>query len=153
MKLLLIISSLLLTITDSTNAESWFREKYLQKTYDEYYEYSISRYHFGDNNREICPEIHKSATFFAITGRPMNRNMMRPICLSSLYARKLTKIDLQYHPPEAHYVRLIRVTVTDVIEPIGDFMCYLFELCMILLSVIFASFGTLVMIILIFRQY
>ena len=152
MKLLLIISSILVTIA-ATNAESWFREKYLQKTYDEYYDYSISRYRFGDNNPDICPEIHKSAIFFAITGRPMNRKTVFPTCFPSLYARKLSKIDLQYHPPEAHYVRLVRVTVTDVIEPLGNFMCYLFELCMILLSMIFASFGTLVMIILIFRQY
>ena len=156
MKLLLFILSLLLTIT-AANTKSWFREKYLEHTYDEYYHYSISRYRFGDNNRDICPDTHKTASFFAITGRSMNRKSgataSLPVCLlSPLYTKKWPKIEVPYLPPEAHYARLVTITVVDVIEGVGCFINYIFERCMILVSMIFASFGTFIMLLLTFGQ-
>jgi hypothetical protein len=154
MKLLLFISGILLA-TAAPN--SWFREKYLSQTYDEYYHYSISRYRFGNNEHDdVCPEIHKSATFFAITGRQMNRKpVLLPICPSvSLYVRKYNNtkhaIYQEYTHPEVQYARFI---MSDIIEPLGKFIEYIFELCMILCSILFASFISLVMIILTFAQY
>ena len=160
MKLLLFISGILLAVAAAAPVaapapNSWFREKYLSQTYDEYYHYSISRYRFGNNEHDVCPEIHKSATFFAITGRQMNRKpVLLPICPSvSLYVRRYnTKhaIYQEYTHPEVQYARFI---MSDIIEPLGKFIEYIFELCMILCSILFASFISLVVIILTFAQY
>jgi hypothetical protein len=159
MKLLLFISGILLAVAAAAAPNSWFREKYLSQTYDEYYHYSISRYRFGNNDHDdVCPEIHKSATFFAITGRQMNRKngVLLPICPSvSFYANAKkynTKhaIYQEYTHPEVQYARFI---MSDIIEPLGKFIEYIFELCMILCSILFASFISLVVIILTFAQY
>ena len=150
MKLLLIISGILLANTGAS--KSWFRENYLQYTYDEYYEHTMSLYHFGDNNRDICPDIHKSATLFAITGRrPMNQ---KTICLSPLYAKKLLPSkDIGYQPPDAYYVILIRTTVNDIIQPLGELIYDAFHVGIIVISIILASMSSLFLIILVFCQY
>jgi len=41
---------------------SWFREKYLQQTYDDYYEYTVNRYSLEDNDIDRCPDFEKSAS-------------------------------------------------------------------------------------------
>ena len=69
----LLVSLSLLVMTSGTKTQTWFREKYLQNTYDEYYDYTLTRYKLEDNNRDICPDTHKSSLFFAITGQHMNR--------------------------------------------------------------------------------
>ena len=150
MKLLFIISCLLLAVTGAS--KSWFRENYLQYTYDEYYEHTMTLYRFGDNERDMCPDVHKSATFFAITGRrPMNQKM---ICLSPLYAKKLLPSkDIGYQPPEAYYVILIRTTVNDIIEPLGELIYDAFHVGIIVISIILASMSSLFLIILVFCQY
>lgn len=112
----------------------------------------MSLYRFGDNNRDICPDVHKSATLFAITGRrPMNQ---KTICLSPLYAKKpLPSKDIGYQPPDAYYVLLIRTTVNDIIKPLGELIYDAVHVGIIVVSIILASMSSLFLIILIFCQY
>ena len=139
-------------VAASSLSSSWFREKYNEQTYNDYYDYTVSRYSLTDNNRDTCPDIHTSASIFAITGQQIRR--VTRTC-SSLYVTKgtSTKANAKYTPPEAHYIQLIEVTVVDVVEFIGVFMCYLFEVSMILVSLILLLWSTLMMVMLLFCQY
>ena len=141
----------------SSSSSSWFREKYNEQTYNDYYDYTVSRYSLTDNNRDTCPDIHTSASIFAITGQQIQR--VTRTC-SSLYVTKGTSSSLsssssipKYTPPEAHYIQLIEVTVVDVVEFIGVFMCYLLEIAMLLVSLILLFWTTLMMVMLLFCQY
>ena len=155
MKQLLLALILALTFTPvlfaSAPSKSWFREKYLQKTYDEQYKNTFTRYRFGDNDRDVCPELHKPAIFFAITGQHMDRSTQQQP-LTYLYIHKRT-ITSHYNPPNAHDVQLIDITVMDVIVFLNEFIYYVFEISMILSSIVLASFSTLCMIMLLFCQY
>ena len=133
----------------SAPSNSWVREKYLQQTYDEYYEYTFTRYRFGDNDRDVCPEVHKSAIFFAITGQHMRRSAQPRTCL---YIRRPT-ISTHYKPPLAHDVQLIDITVMDVIVFLGEFILYAYKITMVLSWIVLLSGSTLFMIILMFCQY
>ena len=155
MKQLLLALTLALTFTpvliaSAPSTTSWFREKYLQQIYDEQYEYTYTRYRFGDNNRDLCVEVHKPAIFFAITGRRIGRSKQKP--QTCLYITK-SRIGAHYKPPNAHDVQLIDITVMDVIEFLNKFIYYVFEISMILSSIVLVSFSTLCMIMLIFCQY
>jgi hypothetical protein len=135
----------------AASSSSWFREKYNEQTYNDYYDYTVSRYSLTDNNRDTCPDIHTSASIFAITGQQIRR--VTRTC-SSLYVTKGTSSSIpKYTPPEAHYIQLIEVTVVDIVEFIGVFMCYLFEVSMILVSLILLLWTTLMMVMLLFCQY
>lgn len=135
----------------SASASSWFREKYNEQTYDDYYDYTVSRYSLTDNNRDTCPDIHTSASIFAITGQQIQR--VTRTC-SSLYVKKGTLSSIaKYTPPEAYYIQLLEVTIADVVEFIGVFMCYLFEVSMLLVSLILLCWSTLMMVMLLFCQY
>jgi hypothetical protein len=90
----LVASSLRLTLSTeavSVPSNSWFREKYLQKSYEEYYEYTVTRYKLEDNDRDVCPDIHKSSLFYAITGQHMNRLSNR------CYLHRINSV--RYTPP------------------------------------------------------
>lgn len=169
MKQLLIISCLILTtMTDMAAAaaapKSWFREKYIDHLRAEYYDYYMSQNQLavavgvGNNKREICPEFHKSSTLFAITGRrqpaPAAQKNIPRTCPLSIYATapKPAKYT-DYLPPEEYYPRFIRIAVEDVIEPLGNFMCDVFEVFMLISSIILATLSSIFMIILIFGQY
>lgn len=150
--IIIIIASSTSTVAASS---SWFREKYNEQTYNDYYDYTVSRYSLTDNNRDTCPDIHTSASIFAITGQQIRR--VTRTC-SSLYVTKGTstsssKATAKYTPPEAHYIQLIEVTVVDVVEFIGVFMCYLLEIAMLLVSLILLFWTTLMMVMLLFCQY
>lgn len=154
-----IMIALLSTSTAAAASSSWFREKYNEQTYNDYYDYTVSRYSLTDNNRDTCPDIHTSASIFAITGQQIRR--VTRTC-SSLYVTKGTSLSLsslssssipKYTPPEAHYIQLIEVTVVDVVEIIGVFMCYLLEIAMLLVSLILLIWSTLMMVMLLFCQY
>ena len=147
-----IIIALLSMAAASAASSSWFREKYNEQTYNDYYDYTVSRYSLTDNNRDTCPDIHTSASIFAITGQQIRR--VTRTC-SSLYVTKgtSTKANAKYTSPEAHYIQLIEVTVVDVVEFIGVFMCYLFEVSMLLVSLILLIWSTLMMVMLLFCQY
>lgn len=140
--------------TAAAVSSSWFREKYNEQTYHDYYDYTVSRYSLTDNNRDTCPDIHTSASIFAITGQQIQR--VTRTC-SSLYVTKGTLLSSssipKYTPPEAHYIQLIEVTVVDVVEFIGVFMCYLLEIAMLLVSLILLFWTTLMMVMLLFCQY
>lgn len=106
-----------------------------------------------DNNRDTCPDFHASASIFAITGQQIQR--VTRTC-SSLYVNKGTtsaKANGKYNPPEAHYTQMADITVVDVVEFIGVFMCYLFEISMLLVSLILLFWTTLMMVMLLFCQY
>jgi len=138
----------------ASSPSSWFREKYNEQTYHDYYDYTVSRSSLMDNNRDTCPDFHASASIFAITGQQIQR--VTRTC-SSLYVNKGTlsssKANAKYTPPEAYYIQLIEVTVVDVVEFIGVFMCYLLEFAMLLVSLILLFWSTLMMVMLLFCQY
>ena len=122
------------------SSDSWFREKYLQQTYRDYYHYTLTRYEFGDNDRDVCPDFHKSASIFAITGQQIYR--ITKTC-SSLYVQKEITKSVNYTPPEAHYIQLIDITVMDVVRFVTEFACYTFEIGMFILSVILLCCSTI----------
>jgi hypothetical protein len=130
---LTLASSLIFTLVFSAESaalsKSWFREKYLQKTYDEYYHYTRTRHKLEDNDRDVCPEIHKSSVIYAITGQHLNRLDNR----CSLYLHKINII--HYTPPEAYHAQLIRITVMDVLLCIKN-----------MLHIVTASFGSIILI-------
>ena len=158
MKQLLLSLTLALTFTQvliaSEPSKSWFREKYIQQIYDEQYEYTITRHRFGDKNHDVCIEVHKPALFFAITGRRMGRStQQQQQPQTRLYIRRRSTISAHYKPPNAHDVQLIDITVMDVIDFLNKFIYYVFEISMILSSIVLVSFCTLCMIMLLFCQY
>lgn len=158
MKQLLIISCLLLTTFTATGSpKSWFREKYLEYYHDEYYDYYMSQIQYSSNKRVVCPDFHKSATVFAITGRRQSsapaalKNVQHRTCPLTIYATTPKYTD--YLPQEEYYPRVIRIAVEEIIEPLGDFMCDVFEIHIIMMSIILASIFSVFVIMLIFCQY
>jgi hypothetical protein len=131
----------------SAPSKSWFREKYLQQIYDEQYEHTYTRYKFGDNDRDVCPELHKPAIFFAITGNHMRRSAQPRTCL---YIRR-SHIGAHYKPPVAHDVHLIDITVMEVIEFMIEFILYAYKITMVFSWIVLLSGSTLFMIIMMFR--
>ena len=124
-------------------SKSWFREKYIQQIYDDYYEYTLTRYELGDNDHDVCPDIYKSSLIFAITGQHITRTC------SALYMNiETTKSD-----DDDQSVQFITGIMTSIIEFIGKFICYTFEISMLILSIILACCSTIFMIILLFCQY
>jgi hypothetical protein len=138
------------TAATTPTSKSWFREKYIQETYVVYYEYMLTRYELGDNDRDVCPDIHKSSTIFAITGQHITR--ITNTCSSPYAKKKPAKVDLDQEGQYAQYAQFITGIMTSIIEFIGEFICYTFEITMLILSVILASCSTLFMIILMFCQ-
>jgi|LauGreDrversion4_2_1035121.scaffolds.fasta_scaffold389601_2 hypothetical protein len=120
--------------------KTWFREKYVQQTYDDYYHYTLTRYEFGDNDRDVCPDFHKSASIFAITGQQIYR--ITKTC-SSLYVQKEIAKSANYTPHPAHYIQLIDITVMDVVRFLSEFACYTFEIGMFILSIILLCCSTI----------
>jgi len=164
MKQLLVLSCLLLTTFTATatattatddSPKSWFREKYLEYYHDEYYDYYISQNQYS-SKRVICTDFHKSATVFAITGRHIplstrkNEQQHHRTCPILLYVTAIKPTD--YLPQEEYYPRLIRIVVEEILEPLGDFMCVVFEIYMMMMSVILAALSSVFIIMLIFCQ-
>jgi hypothetical protein len=135
----------------SPASKSWFREKYLVGAYDTYYEYTLHRFELRDNDRDMCPDVYKSATIFAVTGQYMNR--IKQTCSIAVYVQRNTDIHAHYPPPEAPDLRFIHITVMDILHFVGQLVCYTFEYVMLVISIILASCSTLFMIILLFYQY
>ena len=127
---------------------SWFREKYLTQTYNEYYTYTLTRWRLDDNDRDACPEFHKSAVYFAITGQ-------------QLWRQPRIRAPPPRPPPRppripmytAHDVRLIHYTVSDAAFFLLDFAQYSCELLILLLSVLMALLTSMILMILVFGQY
>jgi hypothetical protein len=131
---------------------SWFREKYLQQTYDDYYEYTVNRYSLEDNDIDRCPDFEKSASIFAIT----NQQIYRISKTCKIYITKAHDPDpsyVNYTPPESQYMKLMNVTVMDVVHFVHEFACYTFEIGMYVLSVILLCCSTMFIGLVMFCQY
>ena len=128
----------------------WFREKYLTQIYNEYYVYTFSRWRLGDNDIDMCPEIHKPAVYFAITGRPLWRES--PLSHPTYRQRQRQRRHI-ITQPTPYDIRLIEISVLDVVWFIIDFHLYCCELLILLLSIFMASLTTIILYILVFGQY
>lgn len=129
-------------------SKSWFREKYLLGAYETHYEYTLHRYQKDDNDWDMCPDIYKTATIFAITGRYTTE--IKQTC-TSVYVQKTNNKKTHYRP--APDMRLTHINILNVPQFLGEMVCYIFEFVMIVMSIILASCSTLFMILLLFCQY
>lgn len=131
----------------------WFREKYQSLTNELYYDYMLHRAEWGDNDVDMCPDIHKPATIYAITGQYMNE--IKRTC-NAIYVEKYahtTANATATAPTHEQLLENIDRMITDFFEYSGVCACYAFEIGMIVMSVILASCSTLFMIMLVFCQY
>lgn len=141
------------TPTTVTVPVPWFREKYLTQIYNEYYVYTFSRWRLEDNDSDMCPEIHKPAVYFAITGRPLWRESPLSHPTYRQRQRRRHRIITQ---PTPYDIRWVEISALDVAWFLIDFhlYCYYcFRLMMILLSILLASLATIILCILVFGQY
>jgi len=154
-----IITLLLFTTTATATATAtasgpvpWFREKYLTQIYNEYYVYTFSRWRLDDNDRDICPEIHKPAVYFAITGQSLwpNTPLTHPTYRQRRHRHRARG---GYAQPTAYDIRLVEISALDVVWFIIDFYYYCFQQLMILLSILMATLTTIILYILVFGQY
>lgn len=171
----LLLLLLLFTTAAAPSAPSapipWFREKYLKEYNNGYYIYTFSRWSFGDNDIDVCPELHTPAVYFAMTGRKLwghtplthatyrqrqrqerqeqRRRQRRRRSRESEYDDPLG----YYTQPIAYYLLWFEITVLDVIWFLIEFTLYCWELLILLLSVIMASLTTMILCILVFTQY
>ena len=132
---------------------SWFREKYQSRTNELYYDYMLHRTQWGDNDVDMCPDIHKPATIYAITGQYMIE--IKRTC-NAIYVEKYATAPTTAPTTARTHEQLLENIdrmMTDFFEYSGVFACYAFEIGMIVMSVILASCSTLFMIILMFCQY
>lgn len=142
--------------SSSPPSKSWFREKYLLGSYEIYYDYNINRFEFGDNDRDMCPDVYKLATIYAITGRYLQE--IKHTC-ASLYVQLPTNNNeshIDYILPRSFEIQdleMIYIIVTDVLQFLGHFLCYIFDIGITILSVVFAACFTLFMVILLFCKY
>lgn len=164
MNLLLVLAITLLAVIPTpevyarTNKKpaktSWFREKYLQQTYDDYYEYTVNRHSLEDNDIDQCPDFKKSAFIFAI----MNQQIYSISKTCKIYVTKAQEPEpdltfINYTPPELQYTKLMNVTATEVIHLIHEFTCYTLKTGMYVLSLILLCCSTLFIVIMLFCQY
>ncbi len=145
------------TPTTVTVPVPWFREKYLAQIYNEYYIYTFSRWRLDDNDLDMCPEIHKPAVYFAMTGRPLWREspLSHPT-YRQRQRRRRHRARGGYAQPTPYDIRWVEISVLDVMWFIIDFYqyCYYcFRLLMILLSILMATLATIILCILVFGQY
>jgi len=138
-------------------SKSWFREKYLHGSYAIYYEYNLNRVEFGDNDRDMCPDVYKLATIYAITGRYLQE--IKYTCSSLYVVQTPTKNNdsrIDYIPSpsfELQDLQIIYIIATNVLQFLRQFICYIFEVGITILSIVFAACFTLFMVILLFCQY
>ena len=144
-------SLLLLLLLCTTSAATvtapvtWVQEKYLTQTYNEYYIYTFSRWRLDDNDRDMCPDLHKPAIYFAMTGQQLWRVTPQ--------RRHGRESKTGYTPPTAYDIRWIEITVLDVVSFLLVFIQYCCELLILLLSLLMLSLTTLILGILVFGQY
>lgn len=115
----------------------------------------LHRAEWGDNDVDMCPDIHKPATIYAITGQYMNE--IKRTC-NAIYVEKYAHTTTNATatataPTHEQLLENIDRMITDFFEYSGVCACYAFEIGMIVMSVILASCSTLFMIMLVFCQY
>jgi hypothetical protein len=143
------------TPTTVTVPVPWFREKYLTQIYNEYYVYTFSRWRLEDNDSDMCPEIHKPAVYFAITGRPLWREspLSHPTYHQRQRRRRRHRARGGYAQPTPYDIRWVEISALDVAWFLIDFNLYCCELLIPLLSIFMASLATIILCILVFGQY
>lgn len=125
------------------SSKTWFREKYLQQIYDDYYYYTLTRYDFEDNDRDVCPDFQKSASIFAITGQQIYQ--ITKTC-SLIYVQKVITKSANYtSPPPAHYIQRIDITLMDVVRFIIEVTCYTFEIGRFILLFVLLCYSTILL--------
>lgn len=132
---------------------SWFREKYLTQIYNEYYTYTLTRWRMEDNDRDMCPDTHTSAIYFAITGQQLWRHQPRHlprVSVSVLPPRRPPPPILFYYT--SHDIRIIQYTVDDVVFFLHGFILYCCLQLIQLLSFLMALLTTIIIGILVFGQ-
>lgn len=129
---------------------SWFREKYLTQTYNEYYTYTLTRWQMEDNDRDVCPDTHTSAVYFALTGKQLWRHHLHRLPRVSVLPPRPPP---QFPSYISHEIRIIQYTVEHVIWFLHIFTQYCCLLLIQLLSILMASLATMIMIMLVFYQY
>jgi hypothetical protein len=134
------------TTTTKEKPISRFREKYLEQIYNDQYHYTLTRRSLDDNDYDMCPDYHKSATIFSITGKQINRI----ITTCGVYIERKPQNDIQYTTPESHYTILAQITVTDVVQFTSGIICYTFEIGMYIMSIILLFCSTILITIGIF---
>jgi hypothetical protein len=117
----------------------WFREKYLKQVYNDYYMYSLYRWKPNDNDRDKCPEIHKPAVYFAMTGQqlwpktPLTNRQRREL---NNYRRRRQRYGgdgrsrREYTP---HYIHIVNVTVAEVLHFMTEFIHYFYTLLLFMI--------------------
>jgi hypothetical protein len=147
-----LITAFLAAAVAAAPSVSWFREKYLTQTYNEYYIYTLQRWRMEDNDRDMCPDAHTSAVYFAFTGQQLLRRQPRHIPrVSVLPPRRPPPPILFYYT--AHDIRMFQYTVGDVVIFIHGFILYCWLLLIQLLSFLMALLTTIILGILVFGQY
>jgi hypothetical protein len=131
----------------------WFREKYLKQIYNDHYIYTFSRWQMGDNDIDMCPEIHKSAVYFAMTGQPLWHESPLTHTRRSRRSRQRRQERDSTFDFTPYDIRWIEITVQDMIWFLIDFHMYCWQHLILLLSILMASTTTIILCILIFAQY
>ena len=152
--LLLMIAFLVAIASAVAPSVSWFREKYLTQIYNEYYTYTLMRWRMEDNDRDVCPETHTPAVYFAITGQQLWQRQPRDlprVSVSVLPPRRPPR-PLILFDYTSHDIRLIRYTVSDVAFFFHGFILYCCLQLMLFLSILMAIFSTMILGILVFGQ-
>lgn len=123
----------------TTASVPWFREKYLKQVYNDYYMYSLYRWKPNDNDRDKCPEIHKPAVYFAMTGQqlwpktPLTNRQRREL---NNYRRRRQRYGgdgrsrREYTP---HYIHIVNVTVAEVLHFMTEFIHYFYTLLLFMI--------------------
>ena len=171
--LLFTTTTTIASVSASAAPVPWFREKYLKEYNNGYYIYTFSRWSFGDNDIDVCPELHTPAVYFAMTGRKLWGHT--PLTHATYRQRQRQERQEQrqrrqrrrrrsreseyddplgyYTQPIAYYLLWFEITVLDVVWFLIEFTLYCWELLILLLSVLMASLTTMILGILVFAQY
>lgn len=138
--------TLFLLFITTTNAAStpaaaaavpWFRQKYLKQVYNDYYMYSLYRWKPNDNDRDKCPEIHKPAVYFAMTGQqlwpktPLTNRQRRDLTNYRRRRQRYGGDGRSRRPP--HYIHIVNVTVAEVLHFMTEFIHYFYTLLLFMI--------------------
>ncbi len=129
---------------------SWFRMKYLVGLYESYYDYRIHQFQLEDNDRDICTDVYKTATVYAITGRYLHK--VKTTCSALYYTVK--QPETQTPPP------LPPLSVSELHMTPRDFLIRIFQLVhstikygMFMMLVILTICSYLLILILVYCQF
>lgn len=168
---LLVLLSLLYIETTKTKtpklpSSSWFREKYLNEQYNQYYKYAFETDY---EDRVTCPEIHKPAMINAITGATqytMTRTR-RHIILPPPPPPPPPPITVSETTPEtdpplfkSYYIYILDITIRDIVLFIADVLImiahctyYTWQIILMTLMLSMTITVTILVLVMFFGQY